>query len=92
MRYIGLDLHKQVLEVCALDGKGKHLFRMSVAVTHERGQPSGVAFRPRYRRTPVSRHHGEFAARKQRGLATIPLNLLRAGVARHEDPAGREQP
>lgn len=31
MRYIGLDLHKHSLEVCALDGKGKCLFRMSVA-------------------------------------------------------------
>src|SRR3954470_20088977 len=30
MRYIGLDLHKHSLEVCALDGKGKKLFRMSV--------------------------------------------------------------
>ena len=28
MRYIGLDLHKHSLEVCALDGKGKkRLFR-----------------------------------------------------------------
>src|SRR4051812_26402830 len=31
MRYIGLDLHKQSLEVCALDRKGKRLFRQSVA-------------------------------------------------------------
>ena len=31
MRYIGLDLHKHSLEVCALDGKGKCLFRTSVA-------------------------------------------------------------
>jgi transposase len=31
MRYIGLDLHKHTLEVCALDGKGKCLFRMTVA-------------------------------------------------------------
>lgn len=31
MRYIGLDLHKHSLEVCALDGKGKRLFRQSVA-------------------------------------------------------------
>ena len=31
MRYIGLDLHKQSLEVCALDGRGERLFRMTVA-------------------------------------------------------------
>jgi len=30
MRYIGLDLHKQSLEVCALDAKGRRLFRESV--------------------------------------------------------------
>lgn len=30
MRYIGLDLHKRSLEVCALDAKGKRLFRLSV--------------------------------------------------------------
>jgi len=31
MRYVGLDLHKQSLEVCALDARGKRLFRLSVA-------------------------------------------------------------
>jgi transposase len=30
MRYIGVDLHKRSLEVCALDAGGKRLFRMSV--------------------------------------------------------------
>jgi len=30
MRYIGLDLHKQSLEVCALDAQGKRLFRLAV--------------------------------------------------------------
>jgi transposase len=30
MRFIGLDLHKHSLEVCALDAKGKRLFRLSV--------------------------------------------------------------
>ena len=30
MRYIGLDLHKKLLVVCALDAKGKVLFRESV--------------------------------------------------------------
>src|SRR5262245_46886222 len=30
MRYIGLDLHKHALEVCALDRHGKRLFRLSV--------------------------------------------------------------
>ena len=30
MRYIGLDLHKHTLEVCALDRHGKRLFRLSV--------------------------------------------------------------
>src|SRR5262249_47929919 len=30
MRYVGLDLHKQSVEVCALDATGKRLFRLSV--------------------------------------------------------------
>lgn len=30
MRFIGLDLHKKVLVVCALDERGKVLFRESV--------------------------------------------------------------
>jgi len=30
MRHIGLDLHKQSLEVCALDAQGKRLFRLAV--------------------------------------------------------------
>src|SRR4051794_16288318 len=32
MRYVGLDLHKHTLEVCALDPSGKRVFRQSVAV------------------------------------------------------------
>lgn len=35
MRFIGLDLHKHTLEVCALDRRGKVLFRESVAVRRE---------------------------------------------------------
>jgi hypothetical protein len=30
MRYIGLDLHKKTLVVCALDRRGKVLFRETV--------------------------------------------------------------
>jgi transposase len=35
MRFIGLDLHKHTLEVCALDRRGKVLFRESVTVRRE---------------------------------------------------------
>ena len=35
MRFIGLDLHKKVLVVCALDRRGKVLFRESVECRRE---------------------------------------------------------
>ena len=35
MRFIGLDLHKKVLVVCALDQQGKVLFRESVECRRE---------------------------------------------------------
>jgi len=35
MRYIGLDLHKKLLVVCALDQRGKVLFRETVACRRE---------------------------------------------------------
>ena len=44
MRYIGLDMHRRSPEVCALDGKGKCLFRMSVAC--DRTAPDAFARNP----------------------------------------------
>src|SRR5215211_6452650 len=35
LRYIGLDLHKQSLEACAPDERGKRLFRQAVACRRE---------------------------------------------------------
>jgi len=34
-RYVGLDLHKELIEACFIDEQGKHLHRCRVAVTRE---------------------------------------------------------
>ena len=33
IRYVGLDVHKRVIEACVLDGKGRRLFRERFALT-----------------------------------------------------------